>query len=126
MRLARRLRAQASSDVLTVSQLAALASLDRHGAMTPSELAAHERVQPPSMTRIISKLEELGLVERARHSSDGRQVLVTPTTQARAMLREDRRRRDAWLATRLRTLTSAEEKDTLRRAASILERLAQA
>jgi DNA-binding MarR family transcriptional regulator len=126
MRLARRLRNERSSDAdLTVSQLAALSSLDRHGSMTPRELATHERVQPPSMTRILGQLEELGLVERTPHSTDGRQVLVTPTTQATTMLREDRRRRDAWLATRLRTLTSA-ERDTLRAATSILERLAQA
>jgi DNA-binding MarR family transcriptional regulator len=125
MRLARRLRSQRSSDALSVSQLAALSSLDRHGAMTPGELAAHERVQPPSMTRILGKLEEVGLVERAPHPTDRRQILVTPTAAARAMLREDRRRRDAWLATRLRTLTST-ERDTLRAAVSILERLAQA
>ena len=126
MRLARRLRNERSSDAdLTVSQLAALASLDRHGSMSPRELATHERVQPPSMTRILGQLEELGLVDRSPHSTDGRQVLVTPTTQAKTMLREDRRRRDAWLVTRLRTLTSA-ERDTLRAATSILERLAQA
>jgi DNA-binding MarR family transcriptional regulator len=99
--------------------------LDRHGAMTPGELAAHEKVQPPSMTRILYKLEQLGLVQRAPHPTDRRQVMVIPTPQAKAMLREDRRRRDAWLATRLRTLTST-ERDTLRAAASILERLAQA
>jgi DNA-binding MarR family transcriptional regulator len=123
MRLARRLRSQRSSDALSVSQLAALSSLDRHGAMTPGELAAHERVQPPSMTRILGKLEEVGLVERAPHPTDRRQILVTATAAARAMLREDRRRRDAWLATRLRTLTAA-ERDTLRAATSILEQLA--
>jgi DNA-binding MarR family transcriptional regulator len=125
MRLARRLRSQGSNDALTVSQLAALASLDRHGAMTPGELAAHEKVQPPSMTRILDKLEQLRLVERAPHPTDRRQVMVIPTPQAKAMLREDRRRRDAWLATRLRTLTG-DERETLRVAASILERLAQA
>ena len=125
MRLARRLRNQRSNDALTISQLAALASLDRHGAMTPGELAAHEKVQPPSMTRILDKLEQLGLVERAPHPTDRRQVMVIPTPRAKAMLREDRRRRDAWLATRLRMLTST-ERDTLRAAASILERLAQA
>jgi DNA-binding MarR family transcriptional regulator len=124
MRLARRLRSQRSNDALTISQLAALASLDRHGAMTPGELAAHEKVQPPSMTRILDKLEQLGLVERAPHPTDRRQVMVNPTPQAKAMLREDRRRRDAWLATRLRTLTG-DERETLRVAASILERLAQ-
>ncbi len=90
--------------------------------MTPGQLAAHEKVQPPSMTRILGGLEQLDLVERAPHPTDGRQVLVTPTPRAREMLREDRRRRDAWLATRLRLLTAA-ERETLRDAASILERL---
>jgi DNA-binding MarR family transcriptional regulator len=124
MRLARRLRAQRSDQSLTLSQLAALATLERHGPMTPGELAEHEKVQPPSMTRILGTLEEHGLVQRTPHPTDGRQQLVSITRQAVTMLRDDRRRRDAWLAKRLAELTAG-ERAALRAAAPVLERLAQ-
>jgi DNA-binding MarR family transcriptional regulator len=124
-RLARRLRGQRSDLSLTLTQLAALATLERHGAMTPRELAEHEKVQPPSMTRVLAVLEERGLVDRTPHPTDGRQQLVTVTKDAKAMLRDDRKRRDAWLARRLGELSPA-ERDVLRAAAPVLERLAQA
>jgi DNA-binding MarR family transcriptional regulator len=125
MRLARRLRAQRAADEgLSLSQLATLATMDRHGPLTPRELAQHEKVQPPSMTRILAGLEERGLIDRTAHPSDGRQQLVTITKQAKALLRENRRRRDVWLAMRLREL-SAEDRDILRAAAPVLERLGQ-
>ena len=123
MRLARRLRSERSSADLTLTQISALSALDRHGPSTPSELAAHERVQPPSMTRVIAALEELGLVSRGPHPTDGRQVLVAATDQARAMLREDRRRREAWLVDHLSDLTPP-ERAVLQAAAPILDRLA--
>jgi DNA-binding MarR family transcriptional regulator len=123
MRLARRLRTERTDETLTLSQLAVLGSLDRHGPMTLGELAAHERVQPPSMTRIVSGLEERGLVVRDQHLTDGRMVIVRLTAEASALLAIDRRRRDAWLARRLRELTP-DEHDTLRRAAPVLEKLA--
>ncbi|MDP9395138.1 MAG: MarR family transcriptional regulator [Actinomycetota bacterium] len=125
MRLARRLRAERADTSLSLNQLATLVTLDRHGALTPNELAGHEKVQPPSMTRILTALEERGLVARAPHPTDGRQRLVSLTDEARTMLREDRRRRDAWLACRLAELTP-EERAVLHRAAPILERLASA
>jgi DNA-binding MarR family transcriptional regulator len=124
-RLARRLRGQRSDLTLTLTQLAALATLERHGAMTPGELADHEKVQPPSMTRVLAVLEERGLVDRTPHPTDRRQQLVTVTKDAKAMLRDDRKRRDAWLARRLAELLP-EERDVLRAAAPLLERLAQA
>ncbi len=123
MRLARRLRAERADSSLTLNQLATLATLDRHGPLTPGALAAHERVQPPSMTRILGALEERGLVERARHASDGRQQVVSLTDEALRMLREDRRRRDAWLACRLAELTP-DERAALYAAAPVLDRLA--
>lgn len=124
MRLARRLRAERADGSLTLTQLATLGTLKRHGAMTLGELAAHEKVQPPSMTRIVSALEERGLVVREPHSDDRRLVIVRITGVATALLAEDRRRRDAWLARRMRELTP-DEHDALRRAAPVLEKLAQ-
>jgi DNA-binding MarR family transcriptional regulator len=124
MRLARRLRAEGADESLTLTQLATLGTLDRHGAMSLGELAAHEKVQPPSMTRIVSALEQRRLVVRGPDRDDGRRVVVSITGAARAMLAEDRRRRDAWLARRLRELTAA-ERDALRRATPVLEKLAR-
>ena len=124
MRLTRRLRAQRSDLSLTLTQLAALATLERHGPLTPHELAEHEKVQPPSMTRVLAMLEHHGLVQRKPHPTDRRQQVVTITKQAVAMLGEDRRRRDAWLAKRLTELTP-DERAALRAAAPVLERLAQ-
>lgn len=123
MRLARRMRAERAQTALTLSQLAALATLERHGALTPGELAAHERVQPPSMTRIVTTLQDAGLVARSPHPSDGRQALLTVTPAATALLREDRRRRDAWLAQRLEELDDR-DRAVLRAAAGVLDRLA--
>ncbi|HEU0213043.1 MAG TPA: MarR family transcriptional regulator [Jiangellaceae bacterium] len=124
MRLARRLRAEGADESLTLTQLATLGTLDRHGAMSLGELAAHERVQPPSMTRIVSALEQRRLVVRGPDRDDGRRVVVSITGAARALLAEDRRRRDAWLARSLRELTAA-ERDVLRRATPVLEKLAR-
>ena len=123
MRLARRMRAERPQSSLTLTQLAALATLERHGPLTPRELAAAERVSPPSMTRVVAALEAAGLATRADHPSDGRQVLLDASDDGRALLREDRRRREAWLAQRLREL-DPDEREVLRRAAAVLDRLA--
>ncbi|MCW2598850.1 MAG: yusO [Frankiales bacterium] len=124
MRLARRLRNQRADSTLSLGQLAVLGSLDRHGPLTPGELAAHERVQPPSMTRIIAALEAAALVTRTGHPTDRRQVLVALSPEGKGMLRDDRRRRDAWLAQRMRTL-GPEDLAVLRKAAAVLNRLAE-
>jgi DNA-binding MarR family transcriptional regulator len=124
MRLARRLRHERAETSLTLTQLSALSAIDRHGAMTPGELAAHERVQPPSMTRVLAVLEERALVTRTPHPTDGRQSIVSATDAARALLREDRRRREAWLVGRLAELSEA-DRAALRAVAPILDRLAQ-
>src|ERR1700730_9030700 len=105
-RLARRLRAQRTASglteaVLSETQLAALAALEGHRAMTPGELAEHEKVQPPSMTRVIAVLEERNLVLRSPHLTDRRQVVLTVTEEGRALVQRVRRRKDAWLAQRL-------------------------
>jgi DNA-binding MarR family transcriptional regulator len=122
MRLARRLRRMRADTSLGLGQLAALGTLDRHGPMTPGELAAHERVQPPSMTRTVKALEETGYLTRTPHPTDGRQVVLALTAAGERMLKEDRRQREAWLAQRLRDL-SAEDRELLLRAAEVLDRL---
>jgi DNA-binding MarR family transcriptional regulator len=123
-RLTRRLRKQVVGELLTATQLATLAAVERHTAMTPGELAEHEKVQPPSMTRVIAKLEERGLLARTPHPTDRRQVTVSVTAEGAALLKEERRRKNLWLAQRLKELTP-EEKATLRAAAPILEKLSQ-
>jgi DNA-binding MarR family transcriptional regulator len=100
-----------------------MSTLHGRGPMTIGELAAAEKVRPPSTTRTVTSLEELGLVVREPHPTDRRQVLVRLAEAGRRLLAEDRKRRDAWLARRLREL-SPEEKEILRAAAPILERLA--
>jgi DNA-binding MarR family transcriptional regulator len=122
MRVSRRLRSERADHALTISQISALATLDREGPLTPRELAEREKVQPPSMTRTLAGLEERALITRTPHATDGRQHLVSLTAEARALLREDRRRRDAWLARRLAELTQ-EERDLLRAAAPLLDRI---
>lgn len=124
-RLNRRLRRARPVSELTQSQLSALTSLELAGALTPKELADAERVQPPSVTRTVAALEQRGLVQRTPHPTDGRQVILAPTEQGREIVVQDRRARDAWLAKRLAEL-GPEERDTLRRAAEILERIARA
>jgi DNA-binding MarR family transcriptional regulator len=127
-RLARRLRAERLAKGLepglSDTQLAALAALERHGDMTPGELADHEKVQPPSMTRVIAALEERGLVMRSPHATDRRQVELTVTDSGRAVVQQSRKLREAWLAQRLRELTP-QDRATLRAAAPILEKLSQ-
>jgi len=123
MRLARRLRAERGDHGLTLTQLACLATLHRHGAMTPSDLAAHEKVQPPSMTRTVNGLAERGLVQRTPDPNDGRQVVVSLTDAGADLLATDRAQREQWLAQRLTDL-SADERETLASAAVILDRLA--
>jgi DNA-binding MarR family transcriptional regulator len=123
MRLARRMRAQRADTMLTLSQLAALATLDRHGPLSPGELAAHEKISPPSMTRLLAALEGAGLVVRTAHATDRRQVQLAVSAEGVALLKEDRRRRDVWLAQRLEGL-DADELQVLQRAVGILDRLA--
>jgi DNA-binding MarR family transcriptional regulator len=120
-RMARRLRQEAGGD-LSPSLSSALASIDRHGPLTPSELAVRERVQRPTITRILGRLEDAGLVERTADPADRRSSLVAATAAGRALMREQRTGKDAFLARRLQAL-SAEERATLDRAASILERV---
>lgn len=123
MRLARRLRLERSSEDYTLNQLSAMAVLDRDGDLTAGELAAIERVTPPSMTRTVNSLVDAGLAVRRPHDTDGRQVLIGLTDLARAVLAEDRRRRDQWLTQRLAELEPA-ERELLAHVAPLLDSLA--
>ncbi len=120
MRLARRLRRERNSEDLTLNQLAVLGTLSRCGDRSIGELAEHEKISSPSMTRIVNNLVDAGLVERRPHDTDGRQVLIHLTDTARTVLEDDRRRRDAWLAHRLGELTP-EQLELLREVAPLLE-----
>ncbi len=124
-RLNRRVRQARPVGDLTVTQVSALTSLNLAGALTPRELADVERVQPPTMTKIVAKLEERGLVQRTPHPTDGRQVILAATEGGRAVLEQFERARNEWLANRLAALTE-EERDTLQRAADILQGIARA
>ena len=124
MRLSRRLRGEREPDnTLSVAALSALGILFREGECTVGALAAHERVQPPSMTRTVNHLVEEGYAARRPSQTDGRATLVDLTDRGREVLLADRRRRDAWLAQRLRDLTP-DERALLRQVAPLLQRLA--
>jgi DNA-binding MarR family transcriptional regulator len=123
MRLNRRLRAQRTNASVTLSQISALSSLHKCGPMTPGELAAREGVQPPSMTRVISALEDLGYISKRAHPNDGRQVIVELTEQGLSYIEADISAREAWLDARLSELDES-ERDTLTRAAEIIDRMA--
>jgi DNA-binding MarR family transcriptional regulator len=124
-RLSRRMRAERAPTDLSLGKLAALRTLDLHGPMTASELAAHEKVQPPSMTRIVASLESHGYLTRTPDTLDRRQVVVAASADGKALLAEDRRRKDAWLSQRLRALES-DDIAVLAAAVPVLEKLSRA
>ena len=115
------MRQEAGSD-LSPSLTAALSTVERHGPLTPSELATRERIQRPTATRVLSRLEEEGLIQRTADLYDRRSSLVAVTGKGSELLDELRTRKTAFLAQRLETL-EPEERATLERAADILERV---
>ena len=121
MRAARRLRQEAGAD-LSPSLTAALSTVERHGPLTPSEVANWARIQRPTATRVLARLEEEGLIARTPDPQDRRSSLVAVTEGGRALLEELRTRKTAFLAERLEGL-DADERATLERAADILERV---
>lgn len=124
VRTARRLRQEAAAETsgLTPTSVAALATIERHGPLTPSEIAAIERVKRPTITRTLGCLEREGLIDRAPDPADGRSSLVSVNGAGRERLRRLRGRKNAYLARRMKDLTD-EEVETLERAAEILERM---
>ncbi len=122
MRLARQLRFRNPSSPVSLSQLSALTTLVNEGAMTPGALAIRERVRPPSMTRVIASLADMGFVVRVPHPVDGRQVLVSVSKSGAELVQAARRARQEWLAERLATLDSG-QRDILRSAADLISAL---
>jgi DNA-binding MarR family transcriptional regulator len=120
-RTARRMRQEAGAE-LRASSASALTTVELHGPLTPSELADIEQVKRPTATRILRGLEEEGLVQRTPDPTDGRSALISLTTEGRERLRRLRKRKNAYLARRMRDLEPSEVA-TLERAAEILERL---
>ncbi|MEU5840706.1 MarR family transcriptional regulator [Rhodococcus sp. NPDC047139] len=119
VRLTRHLRGRRTDSRVSLTQISAMATLAQEGAMTPGALAARERVQPPSMTRVIASLHELGLVERTPHPTDGRQIIVTLSDAGHELLADEAQAREVWLTERLDKL-DAQSLETLRDAVGIL------
>ncbi len=122
-RLNRRLRQERHSE-LTPTQLSVLGAMTTAVPVTPGALAAREKVSPPSITRTLGALVELGLVDKAPHPADGRQVVVSVSERGASVLAEERQRRDAWLYLRLQELDD-HDREVLTEAAEILTRLAE-
>ncbi|MDQ1722045.1 MAG: hypothetical protein QOI26_1779 [Pseudonocardiales bacterium] len=122
MRAARRLRAQRVNTTATLSQLSALATVCKSGPLSAGEIAAIERVQPPSMTKILASLEHSGWIERTSHPEDRRQSIIAITSAGRDLLADETRARDEWLAKRLVEF-SAEDLRKLSEAVEVLDRL---
>src|SRR5215510_10288536 len=122
VRTARRLRQEAASEAtgLTPTSTAALATIERHGPLTPSELAEIERVKRPTVTRTLGCLDREQLIERTPDPADGRSALVSVNAAGRERLRRLRGRKNAFLARRMKRLSDADVA-TLERAAEILE-----
>ena len=122
-RSTRRIRSRRGAADLPDPQFNVLAILLREGPLSPGALAEAEHVQPPTMTRTVNALVELGFVQKSEHPTDGRQVVVSLTATGEAEVRETRRRRDAWLAERLSKMTK-DERTLLADAAELLRRIA--
>lgn len=119
VRSVRRIRAERSVHELNDGQCSVLATLDRHGPMTPRELADHDGVRPPSMTRVVAALHDLGLVRRQDDPRDGRRVLIHLTVAGTQALQDIRHRRNVWLEGRLADLSAA-DRAVLARATQLL------
>ncbi|WP_267422135.1 MULTISPECIES: MarR family winged helix-turn-helix transcriptional regulator [unclassified Curtobacterium] len=123
-RLSRTLRAQKADSTMSDAVFSALARLHREGPLTLADLSRHEGVTPPSMTKTVAALVELGLATKADHGDDRRKVLIATTPAGADFVVETRRRRDDWLTPRLAVLTPAERR-VLTEATDIMRRLAQ-
>jgi DNA-binding MarR family transcriptional regulator len=124
LRLTRIIRNQRVDMSITLTQLSAMGTLRKHGPMSAGELASCERVQPPSMTKVLANLEERGLVRREAHPTDRRQAIMSITDDGIALLESERRSRDAWLTLRLAQLTP-EERALIRNVVPVFDKLAE-
>lgn len=119
VRLARHLRGRRAASTVSLTQLSALNTLSQQGPMTPGAMAAQERVQPPSMTRVIASLADLGMVKRDPHPTDGRQIIVTLSDLGQKVIADETHAREAWLRGQLEKL-DADDLTTLRSAVDIM------
>ena len=124
LRLTRLIRNQRVDMSVTLTQISAMATLSKRGPMSAGELASCEKVQPPSMTKVLANLEERGLVRREAHPGDKRQAIISVTDEGIALLQSETRSRDAWLSKRLAELTP-DERALLRAAVPVLDKLAE-
>jgi DNA-binding MarR family transcriptional regulator len=124
LRLTRLIRNQRVDESVTLTQVSAMSILAKRGPMSAGELAACERVQPPSMTKVLANLEERGLVRRGAHPNDRRQAIIEITDAGVALLESERRSRDLWLTQQLSRLTP-EERALLRKIVPVLDKLAE-
>ena len=124
VRLTRHLRGRRSDAQVSLTQLSALATLAAEGSMTPGALAAREKVQPPSMTRVIASLADLGLVDRTPHPTDGRQIIVSLSDAGHTLMASETQAREAWMTDKLSHLGD-QERETLRDAVAIITSLVE-
>jgi DNA-binding MarR family transcriptional regulator len=122
VRLARQLRFRRTESPISLSQLSALSTLVKEGPLTPGALALRERVRPPSMTRIVASLADLGYVDRTAHPADGRQVVVSVSKTGASLVEAERRASQEWLEKRLARLDPG-ERETLLHAADLMTEL---
>ena len=124
--LGRRLRQERPAHDVTLLQLGLLAELNDHGPLTPGQLAAAQRVQPQSLTRVLATLTSRGLLARAADPGDGRRSLLAITDGGREALRRDVDARDRWLAQAMADRLTGTEQELLRLAGELMDRLADA
>jgi DNA-binding MarR family transcriptional regulator len=124
LRLVRVIRNQRVDLSLTLGQLSALSTIEKYGPVSPREIASLERVQPPSMTKVLASLEEQGFVRREPHPTDGRQALIAVSAKGQSWLDAERTERDRWLNKRLAML-DPEEREILLSAAPLIDKLAE-
>lgn len=122
--IGRRLKTERPAEGRPSLELSVLGHLHRRGPMTPGDLAAAERVQPQTLTRTLTSLEHAGLIKRTTHPQDGRRAVLTLTEKGLDALRTDMAVRDDWLAAAMARSLTATERELLRLAAGLLERLA--
>jgi DNA-binding MarR family transcriptional regulator len=123
-RLQRRLRAERGETGLGPSRYGALACLYRNGPMSAVELAAQERLQPQSLTRVLAALDEQHLISRRPDEDDRRRVRIEITPTGIERLRTAVARQEHWLAEALRSRLSAVERDVMMLAIRLMDRLA--
>ena len=126
MRLGRRLRTERPREGVTLQRLALLVHLNRHGSLTPGALAQLENVQPQSLSRALAGLERAGLITRRSDPEDRRRAQLEITEAGIEAVREDMRRRDRWLMEAMSAELTPTERELLRLAGELMQRLAGA